>query len=101
MQLMKISITFSKKGILRYISHLDFIRLIYRALRRAELPFMLSEGFNPRPKISFGQALKLGVEGVMEIVFFLKTQIALDDFKQRMEQQLTEDIRILEISYGK
>lgn len=101
MQLVKINITFSKKGMLRYISHLDFIRLIYRALRRAELPFMLSEGFNPRPKINFGQALKLGVEGVMEIVFFLKTQIALDDFKQRMEQQLTEDIRILEISYGK
>lgn len=101
MQFNKIYISFSKKGMIRYISHLDFIRLIYRALRRADLPFVLSEGFNPRPKIDFGQALKLGVEGIMEIVFFLKTEIALDEFKQKMEQQLTEDIRILEISYGK
>lgn len=62
---------------------------------------MLSEGFNPRPKINFGQALKLGVSGMMEVVFSLKTQIALDEFKQRLEQQLTQDIRILEISYGK
>jgi radical SAM-linked protein len=101
MQLIKINISFSKKGMIRYISHLDFIRLIYRALRRADLPFMLSEGFNPRPKIDFGQALKLGVEGVMNIVFFLKAEITLDEFKQKMEQQLTQDIRILEISYGK
>ncbi len=62
---------------------------------------MLSEGFSPRPKIKFGQALKLGVAGVMEAVFSLKTQIALDEFKNKLEQQLTEDIRILEISYGK
>ncbi|MFH1061327.1 MAG: TIGR03936 family radical SAM-associated protein [Candidatus Omnitrophota bacterium] len=101
MQVTKINISFSKKGMIRYISHLDFIRLIYRALRRADLPFMLSEGFNPRPKINFGQALKLGVEGVMDIVFFLKTQVALEEFKQRIEQQLTKDIRILGISYGK
>ncbi|MBU1087412.1 MAG: TIGR03936 family radical SAM-associated protein [Candidatus Omnitrophica bacterium] len=101
MQICKINISFSKKGMLKYISHLDFIRLIYRALRRAELPFMLSEGFNPRPKIKFGQALKLGVAGVMEVEFFLKTQIALDAFKAKLEQQLTADIRILEISYGK
>ncbi|MBU1045170.1 MAG: TIGR03936 family radical SAM-associated protein [Candidatus Omnitrophica bacterium] len=97
----KINVSFSKKGILRYISHLDFMRLIYRALRRAELPFMLSEGFNPRPKIKFGQALKLGVPGIMEVVFSLKTPISLDEFKTKMHHQLTEDIRILEISYGK
>ena len=101
MLISKINVSLSKKGLIRYISHLDFIRLIYRALRRADLPFILTEGFSPRPKINFGQALKLGVEGVMDIVFFLKTQVALDEFKQKIEQQLTEDIRILGISYGK
>jgi radical SAM-linked protein len=101
MQTTKINISLSKKGKIKYVSHLDFIRFVYRALRRAELPFVLSEGFNPRPKIKFGQALKLGLEGVMDIVVFLKKPISLDEFKHRMEQQLTEDIRILEISYGK
>ncbi len=101
MQPCKIKINFKKTGKMRYISHLDFIRLSYRILRRAELPFVLSEGFNPRPKIKFGQALKLGIEGIMEVVFSLKQQMPLEEFKQKYEKQLTKDIRILEISYGK
>jgi radical SAM-linked protein len=37
---------------MRYISHLDLMRLFMRAMRRADLPLKMSEGFSPHPKLS-------------------------------------------------
>lgn len=53
--------SFSKKGALRYISHLDFLELVRKALRRAELPMVFSSGYNKREKISLPPALSLGI----------------------------------------
>jgi len=100
MQKIYITAIFSKVALMRYISHLDFVRLIYRALRRTELPYVLTCGFNQRPKIKFGAALKLGKEGIMETKFFLSKKIELEDFKNQMEKQLTEGIRIIGLNYG-
>ena len=47
---------------MRYISHLDLLRLFQRAARRAGLPLFLTEGFNPHPKIKIEPAVKLGLE---------------------------------------
>ncbi|MBI4846703.1 MAG: DUF2344 domain-containing protein [Candidatus Omnitrophica bacterium] len=101
MENVKITALIDKDGPMIYISHLDFIRFIYRALRRADLPFVLSQGFSPRPKIKFGQALKLGQSGNMRIEFFLKERIDEDDFKKRMEKQLIKGLRIIKIEYEK
>jgi len=49
-----------------YISHLDLMTLFRRAIRRAQLPFVLTEGFTPRVKISIPKALKLGIESCSE-----------------------------------
>ncbi len=57
---------FSKTGELKYLSHLELSRLIERALRRANIPFSYTEGFHPTPRISFGPALPVGVEGLRE-----------------------------------
>ncbi|MFH1458903.1 MAG: TIGR03936 family radical SAM-associated protein [Candidatus Omnitrophota bacterium] len=101
MELIKLVTKIHKHGKMRYISHLDFIRLIYRAIRRADLPFALTLGFNPRPKIKFGQALKLGVEAEIDVTFFLEKEIDKNEFKTKMHKQLHEGIRIVEINYGK
>jgi radical SAM-linked protein len=53
---------------MRYISHLDLMRLFARAVRRAGLPVKISEGFSPHPKISMPRALKLGIESAQEQV---------------------------------
>ena len=45
----------------RYISHLDFVRLMGRALRRATLPISYSEGFNPHPVMTVAAPLSVGV----------------------------------------
>lgn len=62
----KIRVKFSKTGILRYLSHREVITTLLRAMRRANVPLIYSEGFHPHPKISFGPALPVGVEGINE-----------------------------------
>jgi radical SAM family uncharacterized protein/radical SAM-linked protein len=53
---------FSKTGVSRWLSHLDLQKSLLQTFRRAELPLAPSEGFNPRPKISFAMALPVGAE---------------------------------------
>lgn len=65
---MRIGIEFSKKGMAKYISHLDLQRAFGRAIRRSGLPVKMSEGFNPHYVVSFASALALGVESEAECV---------------------------------
>jgi radical SAM-linked protein len=53
---------------LKYTSHLDLARLWERIIRRAGLPVIYSQGFNPRPKIQLAAALPLGYESKCEIL---------------------------------
>jgi radical SAM-linked protein len=95
----KINFTFAKKGTMRFISHLDLMRLFTRALRRADLPVKISEGFSPHLKFSIKRALKLGVESENEeAAVILKEQICLEDFKERLQKQLPEGIEIKAVS---
>ena len=59
---------FCKQGDLRWIGHLDLIRTFERICRMIELPLCMSHGFHPKPKIRFGSALALGLEGLDEWV---------------------------------
>ena len=65
---MRLRISFSKHGKVRFTSHRDIARIWERALRRSELPVAYSEGFNPRPKLSFGLALSTGHESNGEYI---------------------------------
>ncbi len=64
--LLRLRAEFSKQGVLKYLGHLELSRLIERALRRANIPLSYSGGFHPMPRISFGPALPVGVEGLRE-----------------------------------
>ncbi|HKK21994.1 MAG TPA: TIGR03936 family radical SAM-associated protein, partial [candidate division Zixibacteria bacterium] len=61
-------IRWSKSSRYRYMSHLDNLRLIERAIRRAHLPVQFSQGFNPSMKLSFGPPLPLGFTSEAEFV---------------------------------
>lgn len=63
---MKLRLRSSKLGKVRFTSHRDAARIWERALRRAGLPIASTEGFTPRPKVSFGLALPTGAESVAE-----------------------------------
>ena len=65
---MRLRVRYSKLGKVRFTSSRDVARIWERAMRRAGLPVALSEGFTPRPKISFGLALPTGAESIAEYV---------------------------------
>jgi len=65
---MRIRITFSKSGTLRYTGHLDLHRIWERTCRRAGIPLSYSQGFHPQPRISLAAALPLGFIGQAELV---------------------------------
>lgn len=68
MPTIKARLKIQKTGNLRFISHLDWLRMLQRAIMRAQLPIAYSQGFNPTPRMSFGPALPLFVEGMEEYV---------------------------------
>ncbi|HJS74864.1 MAG TPA: TIGR03936 family radical SAM-associated protein, partial [Vicinamibacteria bacterium] len=57
---------YGKTGPMSLRGHLDFIKVVARVLRRAHLPLFYTEGFSPRPLLSFGPALGLGLQSVAE-----------------------------------
>jgi len=63
---MKVRLRFSKLGKVRWTSHRDVARMWERAFRRVDLRLAYTEGFSPRPKVSFGLALPTGGESVAE-----------------------------------
>lgn len=83
---------------MKYISHLDLMRLFMRALRRADLPIKITEGFSPHPKLSIKRALKLGLESDNEeATIILKEIIGPEEFKERLQRQLPEGIFIKDV----
>jgi radical SAM-linked protein len=62
----RLRLRFSKLGPVRFTSHRDVARMWERALRRRGVPVARSQGFSPRPLVSFGLALPTGCESVAE-----------------------------------
>lgn len=94
----KIGFKFAKKGLMKYISHLDLMRLFMRAMRRAGLPIKMSEGFSPHPKLSIKRALKLGLESESEEAsIVLRGWISPEDFKEKLQKELPEGIEIKDV----
>ena len=94
----KLNFVFAKKGMMKYISHLDLMRLFMRALRRADLPLKMTEGFSPHPKFSIKRALKLGLESDHEEAsVILREKIDTGEFKERLQKQMPQGIEIRDV----
>jgi radical SAM-linked protein len=65
---------YTKLGASAFLSHLDVIRALPRAFRRLGVPLYYSRGFHPKPDMSFGPALSLGVSSLCEAVDVKITQ---------------------------
>ncbi|HEY4057712.1 MAG TPA: TIGR03936 family radical SAM-associated protein, partial [Kofleriaceae bacterium] len=59
---------FAKIGRASFLGHLDMVRLLSRSFRRADLPLAQTRGFSPKPRITFGPALGLGVPSLGEVL---------------------------------
>jgi radical SAM family uncharacterized protein/radical SAM-linked protein len=62
----KIQVAYEKSGPARFLGHLEVANTFLRALRRAAVPIKFSEGFHPKPKVSFEDPLPLGIESEAE-----------------------------------
>lgn len=88
----------SKTGNAVYISHLDLMRTMQRALLRADIPIKYSEGFNPHAQISFALPLSVGTSSDCELMDFkLNAYLALPEISFRLNRVLPEGLRVLEV----
>lgn len=95
----RLRIKFSREEEIKYISHLDIIRLWHRAFVRARIPLSHSEGFNPRPRISLAVPLSVGVTSESELMdVFLKRPVSPHYFNDAVSQQLPGGSRIFAVS---
>lgn len=70
----RLRLRYARRGRLRFSSHRDFQRALERALRRAEVPVAFSQGFNPRPRVSYANAAATGVASEAEYVELALTE---------------------------
>lgn len=74
---------------LKFLANLDMMHLMSRALRRAEIPYALSAGFNPHIKLSMGTVLPVGLWGEREYFDLeLSRPMPVEEFRQRMKEAL-------------
>jgi radical SAM-linked protein len=88
---------FEKKDLMIYISHLDLLRLFKRAFKRAGININYSKGFNPHPIMGFAQPLSLGYTGLHEYVEFESQCSYGKEIIEKLNMELPEGIRILNI----
>lgn len=100
MQQFHLRVMYSKSGRLVMLSHLEVAEALRRAVRRADLPFAVSQGFSPHMKLVFSSALPVGVGSVSEIVdIALNEYISPDDALERLQQGSVPDLMVTSCKY--
>ncbi|KUO51554.1 MAG: hypothetical protein APF76_12925 [Desulfitibacter sp. BRH_c19] len=95
---MKLRVKYAKMGSSRFLSHLELMKAMERAFRRARIPLAFSEGFNPHPKISYASALSVGIASEGEYLDIeLSTEMDIEDFKIEVNKNLINSLEILDV----
>lgn len=88
-----VRIVFSKTGRAKYVSHLDLVRAMTRAVRRADVPLWYTEGFNRHPYLTFAAPLSLGYEGLRETMDIrMEEEFPFDELVKRLNAVLPEGL---------
>ncbi|MFC1743863.1 TIGR03936 family radical SAM-associated protein [Candidatus Riflebacteria bacterium] len=94
-----LKIKYSKEDLFKYLSHIDIMKILLRILQRAQIPFKLSQGYSPRPRVVFLPPLPLGIASSSELLFCqLKYAFAEVELQKKMEaikKYLPSGIRLL------
>ena len=95
----RLRIRFRKEDDLRFIGHRDLVRLFERLFRRAEFPLAMSQGFHPKPRMTFPSALAVGIVGrdeVMEVA--LAEQVEPQALVARLRPLLPEGLSVHDVT---
>lgn len=97
-QEIKARITYKKTLQSRYIAHLDTIDIICKAMRRLQLPYLVTSGCHVRPKISFGAPLPLGHASLCEqFVLSLAKPVEATWLQKNLSEQLPAGMEVLSV----
>ena len=89
----KMKLFYSKREDARFFGHLELVNIINRALRRAGVDLVYSNGFHPMPRISFADPLPMGMEGFEEVLFIsVKNDISCDKLVRKANHELPEGV---------
>ncbi|MGA7195407.1 MAG: TIGR03936 family radical SAM-associated protein [Anaerolineales bacterium] len=95
---MRVRVTFSKTGALRYIGHLDLNTIWERAARRAGLPLVYTQGFHPQPKMTFASALPLGFSSRCEVMDMrFNEDVDLTSLSTRLQNAMPSGLGIIHV----
>ena len=98
--LFRLRVTFCEQGRLALLSHLELARALERAVRRAGLPFAVSQGFSPHMKIAFGAALPVGVGGTHELFDLQLTRyVPVDEALEALQAASVPDLMVTACDY--
>lgn len=96
-QLTRVRLTLTKLGRARMVGHLEYLKMFQRAVRRSQLPIRFSQGFHPMPKISYLEALPMGVSSEAELVDLeLLHSVPIEQVIADINVQLPEGFKIIE-----
>ena len=90
---------FEKTGNAVWMSHLDLMRLMQRAFKRAQLNLKHTQGFNPRPSVSIALPMSVGLESVCELLDFdLEGQtVSCDEIRDRLNKALVDGVVVHDV----
>jgi radical SAM-linked protein len=89
-------LVFAKMDSARFLGHLEMAAGFQRAMRRAKLPLAYSQGYHPTPRISFGDALPLGLESLVEeMEVLLRQPLATSEMRNRLNAELPSGLEVL------
>jgi radical SAM-linked protein len=93
----RLRVKFYRGEELKFISHLDIIRLWVRAMRRAQIPIEYTEGFSPHPRISLAVPLSVGVTADNELLDISITKVVSAHwFMETVNRQLPDGLKVIE-----
>ncbi len=91
----QLQVSYEKTGLARFFGHLELVNIFLRALRRARIPVKFSEGFHPKPKVSFDDPLPTGVESEEErMVLTVPRELTADALRESLNAELPEGLRV-------
>jgi radical SAM-linked protein len=89
----KIRLRFAKTDTLRFIGHLDFLKVFQQTIRRSALPIAYSQGFNPHQILSFALPLPLGMESAHDYAdITLTTEVPYDEIVNRLNKSVPQGL---------
>lgn len=98
--LFRLRVRYGKRDRLKYLGHLEVIHTIERIVRRAGLPYAVTQGFSPHMRVGFSSALPVGTSSTCEWYDLFMTEfVALDEAFERLSAASPADLAPIEAAY--